>query len=161
MFQPAKSPSLPALWAVVIGQLTPGLYPAFRRRKLHISHFRPKGRKLAHSTAPPLPTEPACAGLRRGPRFVLRRVLESGPISLPIPRVGQGPSPALQSATQPLTVGHTGLLGPAAPGASAVAAVLFPVPAPPTSAGSADQSLPVEAVLCTTNSRFGSRLSWL
>ena len=105
MFQPAKPPSLPALRAVVAGQVTPGLYPAFS--------------------------------------FVLRRVLESGPNSLEIPQVGQESSPALQSATQPLTAAYTVLLGPAAPGASAVAAALFPVPAPPTSAGSADQSLPV------------------
>ena len=35
--------------------------------------FPPKGEKLAHSAAPPFPTEPACAGLRRGPRLGTRR----------------------------------------------------------------------------------------
>ena len=35
--------------------------------------FPPKGEKLAHSAAPPFPTEPAYAGLRRGPRFGTRR----------------------------------------------------------------------------------------
>ena len=37
-------------------------YPACRRRKLHIPRFRSKGRKLAHSAAPPLPTGPASLG---------------------------------------------------------------------------------------------------
>ena len=101
---------LPALRAVVAGQVTPGLYPAFRRRKLHIPHFRPKGRKLAHSTAPPLPTEPACAGLRRGPRFVLHRVLESGPNSLEIPQVGQGLPLRYNRAHSPSQAGTRGFL---------------------------------------------------
>ena len=30
---------------------------------------RPKRARLSHAVAPPLPTEPACAGLRRGPDF--------------------------------------------------------------------------------------------
>lgn len=44
------------------GTTTPALSPARRRRKLHIPHFRPKGRKLARSAAPPLPTGPASLG---------------------------------------------------------------------------------------------------
>ena len=42
--------------------------PPLRRRKLHIPRFRLR-RKLTHSAAPTLPTEPAAvaAGLRRGP----------------------------------------------------------------------------------------------
>ena len=43
-------------------EAVPGFYPASRRRWLHISHFRPKGRKIAHFAAPPLPTEPASLG---------------------------------------------------------------------------------------------------
>ena len=74
---------------------------------------------------------------------------------------GAGGSPVLQWGTQPLTAGSTGLLGPAAPGASAIAAAPFLVPTPPVSAGSTDQSHPVAAVLCTTNSRFGSSHSGL
>ena len=74
---------------------------------------------------------------------------------------GAGASPVPQPGTQPLTAGSTRLLGPAAPGASAPESAPFPAPAPPASAGSADQSLPVEALLCTTNFRFGSHPSWL
>ena len=77
------------------------------------------------------------------------------------PPGGAGPSPALQSVTQPLTAGSTGLLGPVALGASAIAAAPSLVPTPPVSAGSTDQSHPVAAVLCTTNSRFGSSHSGL
>ena len=44
--------------------------------------FPPKGEKLAHSAAPPFPTEPACAGLRRGPRFGTRRFQRTkGPLA--------------------------------------------------------------------------------
>ena len=96
-----------------------------------------------------------------GAPFAPPQSLESGPIPLPIPQVGQGPSPALQSATHLLTAAYTVLLGPAAPGASAVAAALFPVPAPPASAGSADQSHPVATALYTADSRFGSSHSEL
>ena len=77
------------------------------------------------------------------------------------PPGGAGSSPAPQSVTQPLTAGSTGLLGPAAPGASAPESAPFPAPAPPASAGSADQSHPVVAVPCTTNFRFGSSHSGL
>src|SRR5699024_5910984 len=95
-FKPRKPLKLPALRAVVTGRMTPGLYPAFRRRKLHISHFRPKGRKLAHSTAPPLPTEPACAGLRRGPHLVLRRASKAAQFPFQSPRWGRAfPCPAI------------------------------------------------------------------
>ena len=47
-----------------------GQRPPLRRRKLHIPRFRLR-RKLTHSAAPTLPTEPAAvaAGLRRGPRL--------------------------------------------------------------------------------------------
>ena len=47
-----------------------GQRPPLRRRKLHIVRFRLR-RKLTHSAAPTLPTEPAAvaAGLRRGPRL--------------------------------------------------------------------------------------------
>ena len=31
--------------------------------------FYPEGQKLGRSASPPFPTEPACAGLRRGPRW--------------------------------------------------------------------------------------------
>ena len=77
------------------------------------------------------------------------------------PPGGAGPSPAPQSATQAFTAGSTGLLEPAAPGASAAAAALFPVPAPPASAGSADQSHPAATALYTADSRFGSSHSEL
>ena len=110
MFQPAQTPVTARTAGSCGWPVTPGLYPAFRRRKLHIPHFRPKGRKLAHSTAPPLPTEPACAGLRRGPHFVLRRVLESGPNSLQISQVGQGLPLSSHRAHSPSQAGTRGFL---------------------------------------------------
>lgn len=49
------------------GHMTPAVSPAPRRRKLHIPRFRPEGRKLAHSAAPPLPSKTAALGFAGGP----------------------------------------------------------------------------------------------
>ena len=43
--------------------------PAPRRRKLYITRFRPKGRKLVHSAAPPLPGKTALLGFSGDPAF--------------------------------------------------------------------------------------------
>ena len=64
---------LPALRADVhlpTAVTTSFLYPASRRRWLHIPRFRPKERKLAHSAAPPFPTETAALGFGENPVFV-------------------------------------------------------------------------------------------
>ena len=85
---------------------TPALSPAFfhtgpapRRRKRHISRFRPTGRKFAHLAAPPLLTEPACARLRRKPSFS-----RHGPQFASKPLVGAATLPSPQS-------GHTAAHG--------------------------------------------------
>ena len=64
---PVNCPHCGQLWSPITPEAAPGLYPASRRRWLHISHFRPKGRKTAHSAAPPLPTEPASLGFGGSP----------------------------------------------------------------------------------------------
>ena len=43
--------------------------PVPRRRKLYITRFRPKGRKLVHSATPPLPGKTALLGFSGDPAF--------------------------------------------------------------------------------------------
>lgn len=60
----------------------PAFYPASRRRKLHIPRFRRKRRKLDHSAASPLPTEPASLGFGGSPVLSSVNPPESGSKSL-------------------------------------------------------------------------------
>ena len=46
-----------------------GTIPQSRRRKVRELRFRLWAKSFVHSLAPPFPTEPACAGLRRGPQL--------------------------------------------------------------------------------------------
>ena len=64
---PVNCPHCGQLWSPIAPEAAPGFYPASRRRWLHIPHFRPRGRKIAHSAAPPLPTEPASLGFGGSP----------------------------------------------------------------------------------------------
>ena len=57
---------------------TPPFYPALRRRKLRIAHFRRKRRKIACSAAPPFPTAPALLGCGGSPDCP-RRMWENRP----------------------------------------------------------------------------------
>ena len=102
----------------------PRLSPAPRRRKLHtpqggfscscgaihlLPRFRPKGRKLAHSAAPPLPSEPAPLGFAGGPILPCPEAPPKIGPNLPRkPPVGRGLWPAPKEATQPLTGCYTG-----------------------------------------------------
>ena len=83
----------------------------------------PDGRKLAHSAAPPLPSEPAPLGFAgdlisssaKSPGWgepSLQRGGDSGPNPVPIRWEGQGPCPSRDRATQRLTGGHAGLSCP-------------------------------------------------
>ena len=58
---------------------TPNLYTAFSRSKLHIPRFRQKRRKLTHSAASPLPTEPASLGFGGSPVFFVDHCLQASP----------------------------------------------------------------------------------
>ena len=87
---------------------TPALSPAFfhtgpapHPRKRHIPRSRPNGRKLAHSAAPTLPTEPAFAGLRREPSCLP----PPAPICLENPCWARLPYPARKAVTQRQTAG--------------------------------------------------------
>lgn len=74
---------LPALRADVhlpTAVTTSVLYPASRRRWLHIPRFRPKGRKLDHSAAPPFPTETASLGFGGNPVSVRKFFRKRGEI---------------------------------------------------------------------------------
>ena len=73
-FKTSESPALRGFVAGLQALATAALYLAFRRRKLHIPHFRRKRRKLTHSAASPLPTEPASLGFKP----IRRRSMLSG-----------------------------------------------------------------------------------
>ena len=59
--------------------MTPGVYPASRRRQLHIPRFRPKWAKTRSFRCSSFSHRTRFAGLRREPYIVLRRSLETGP----------------------------------------------------------------------------------
>ncbi len=85
---------------------TPPFYPALRRRKLRIAHFRRKRRKIACSAAPPFPTAPAlldCGGSPDCPR----RMWESRASAGPTGAYGQGWAPC-RVRSESSTRGRTG-----------------------------------------------------
>ena len=71
---------------------TPPFYPALRRRKLRIAHFRRKRRKIACSAAPPFPTAPALLGCGGSPDCP-RRMWENRPQRVQRGLSGQGWAP--------------------------------------------------------------------
>ena len=100
---PVNCPHCGQLWSPITPEAAPGIYPASRRRWLHIPHFRPKGRKIAHSAAPPLPTEPASLGFGGSP-VVLASSLERGTNRPNSPQWGW-------DSAQPRIVAHSGTQG--------------------------------------------------
>ena len=126
------------------GTTTPALSPARRRRKLHISRFRPKGRKLARSAAPPLPTGPASLGSGGSPG-VSSAEPRNRPCSARRSPDGAGIHSTGRYGTQPLTAHHRSRSVPAVPGVSAHAVARCSAPCSPASDGSAGGPRPAAA----------------
>ena len=93
------------MYQVKAGAVTPGLYPAFRRRKLHIPRFHPKRRKLAHSAAPPFPTGPTSLGSGGSPGKSSAEP-QKRPKTARNSREGLGPCWVPSRSTQGLTGAH-------------------------------------------------------
>lgn len=128
---------------------TPALYPASRRRKLHIPRFRRKRRKLDHSAASPLPTEPASLGFGGSPVLSSAEPkMSSKTARKPFP--GQERCPAQKELTQRLTRANTGLLRPVPPASAALA----DAPARPFVAGNAAPGLRAWGQWYTAGFRF-------
>ena len=83
--------------------MTPGVYPASRRRQLHISRFRPKWAKTRSFRCSSFSHRTRFAGLRREPYIVLRRLLRNLPKSVLTALAGVCYRCSPQSRTQRLT----------------------------------------------------------